>query len=239
MTLNKTNANSQFQHFEKCDYNLHWSWSNFFRQIFVAHQLTGTVVEIGAGDSVHDDLADYNFGKDVKFYKYDVDTKYTDCMMLDIAKEALPHKDNSVDCVIMAEVIEHLTEYKGKLAIKEIHRVLKPGGYLFLSTPTPMKSIDEHCVWPQDHAHEYSFREISVMLRKQFDVEQTMPWSINRREFIKQLKYDKFIMELNARLQDVMPESFRVALTGLLTEPHSARQVIFKCKKRKPRYENK
>lgn len=45
--------------------------------------------------------------------------------------EALPYPDDSFDCVMAVSVIEHIEDDLG--AIKEMHRVLKPGGYLILS----------------------------------------------------------------------------------------------------------
>lgn len=45
----------------------------------------------------------------------------------------LPIRSASVDVVIMSEVIEHLVDTDS--AIEEVHRVLKPGGSLLLSTP--------------------------------------------------------------------------------------------------------
>ena len=42
----------------------------------------------------------------------------------------LPYKDNYFDLVCLMDVIEHIKD--DKIAIKEIHRVLKPGGYLFI-----------------------------------------------------------------------------------------------------------
>jgi 2-polyprenyl-3-methyl-5-hydroxy-6-metoxy-1,4-benzoquinol methylase len=46
---------------------------------------------------------------------------------------ALPLRDGVADLVLLVEVIEHLTEPDAVL--REIHRVLKPGGRLFLTTP--------------------------------------------------------------------------------------------------------
>lgn len=48
---------------------------------------------------------------------------------------ALSLADASVDCITFQEVIEHLEG--AALAIKEINRVLKPGGLFILSTPHP------------------------------------------------------------------------------------------------------
>jgi SAM-dependent methyltransferase len=45
----------------------------------------------------------------------------------------LPFASNSVDVVILSEVVEHLVDTDGGLA--ELHRVLRPGGHLILSTP--------------------------------------------------------------------------------------------------------
>lgn len=45
----------------------------------------------------------------------------------------LPLRDNSIDCVVLLEVIEHLEH--PRRALQEIARVLKPGGRLLLSMP--------------------------------------------------------------------------------------------------------
>lgn len=45
----------------------------------------------------------------------------------------LRYKDNSFDCVVFLEVIEHVEN--PMKALSEIWRVLRPGGYLVLSTP--------------------------------------------------------------------------------------------------------
>jgi SAM-dependent methyltransferase len=47
--------------------------------------------------------------------------------------EALPFVDNSFDTVLCTELIEHLKD--PQVAVQEMARVLKPGGYLILSAP--------------------------------------------------------------------------------------------------------
>jgi SAM-dependent methyltransferase len=52
----------------------------------------------------------------------------------DIEREPIPLPEQAVDCIIFTEVIEHLRV--GLLhALRELRRVLKPGGKLILSTP--------------------------------------------------------------------------------------------------------
>lgn len=67
---------------------------------------------------------------------------YTDTLMLlpdqkvDIANlnnDSLPYPDASFDVVTATEVIEHLEDFRR--VVREIHRVLKPGGVCILSTP--------------------------------------------------------------------------------------------------------
>ncbi|MFJ9035959.1 class I SAM-dependent methyltransferase [Streptomyces sp. NPDC102406] len=45
----------------------------------------------------------------------------------------LPFQDAAVDAVLLSEVIEHLVDPDA--ALDELHRVLRPGGHLMLSTP--------------------------------------------------------------------------------------------------------
>lgn len=55
----------------------------------------------------------------------------------------LPIPANSVDFVVLQEVIEHLPNQL--LPLQEIARVLKPGGELFITTPTRSSLISKLC----------------------------------------------------------------------------------------------
>ena len=54
----------------------------------------------------------------------------------------IPFRDTSVDIVVSSEVLEHLDDPKEYL--KEIHRVMKDGGYLSLSTPCVSTHLYPH-----------------------------------------------------------------------------------------------
>jgi 2-polyprenyl-3-methyl-5-hydroxy-6-metoxy-1,4-benzoquinol methylase len=47
--------------------------------------------------------------------------------------ECLPLQDNSFDCVLLSEVVEHLEA--PQISIREASRVLRPGGRLLVTTP--------------------------------------------------------------------------------------------------------
>ncbi len=55
--------------------------------------------------------------------------------------EQLPFKDDSFDCVVMTEVIEHIPEPERVFA--EIRRTLKNGGYLLITHPNKYNLLDE------------------------------------------------------------------------------------------------
>ncbi len=81
------------------------------------------------------------------------------CVSSDAFK--LPYKDASFDLVIASEVIEHVYDPKG--FVKELTRVVKPGGQLLITTPYKEKlqySLCIHCNKPTPlHAHIHSFDE--------------------------------------------------------------------------------
>jgi len=49
--------------------------------------------------------------------------------------EKLPFRDNTFDCIFMVEVIEHMPPEAEARALKEVRRVLKPGGQFIMTTP--------------------------------------------------------------------------------------------------------
>jgi 2-polyprenyl-3-methyl-5-hydroxy-6-metoxy-1,4-benzoquinol methylase len=54
---------------------------------------------------------------------------------VDVEKEPLPFPDASFDGVIFAEILEHIAITPPIVILKEITRVLKPGGVMLLTTP--------------------------------------------------------------------------------------------------------
>ena len=69
--------------------------------------------------------------------------KRVQMVRLDVEVEAIPRESNSVDVVLMMEILEHF-ELDPMHALTEVNRVLKPGRLLVLSTPNAT-SLD--CVY--------------------------------------------------------------------------------------------
>lgn len=77
---------------------------------------------------------------------------------------ALPFRPNTFDCIIAAEIIEHVAD--PRLFIDQLLKVLRPGGKLIVTTPFEEKitySLCIHCNRPtSQHAHLHSFSKDSL-----------------------------------------------------------------------------
>lgn len=66
--------------------------------------------------------------------------------------------DNSFDLVFSTAVLEHLENYR--LAVQEIYRILKKGGVLCLTTPSPMaKPVLEFLAYKLKIIYEHEIRD--------------------------------------------------------------------------------
>jgi 2-polyprenyl-3-methyl-5-hydroxy-6-metoxy-1,4-benzoquinol methylase len=114
--------------------------------------------------------------------------------------ESLLYKDNKFDVVYSLEVIEHVLDYE--TMIIEIHRVLRPGGCLFIQTPNyPVKRIYDFVYWlsgkrdslKDDYTHvtKLSAFALKKALAKKFEIEEVYSRNIifdSRLTFLKKRK---------------------------------------------------
>ena len=131
--------------------------------------ISGTVLEVGSGEGYGimelAPKADHYIAVD----KYN--TEISDVLkkknkITFIQSEVPPLKgieDNSVDFVVTFQVIEHIEE--DEMFLQEIHRVLKPGGKVILTTPNIMMSLTRN-PW---HTREYTPEQMSQVLKTSFD----------------------------------------------------------------------
>ena len=73
--------------------------------------------------------------------------KYNDCLRLDVRKDVkpdvvwdleklpLPFKNEELDMIIAKDVIEHITFHKTEALLKDLYRVLKHGGRIYMQVP--------------------------------------------------------------------------------------------------------
>ena len=110
---------------------------------------------------------------------------------IDITKEKIPLKDNSVDVVTMLAVIEHL--HSATFIISEIHRVLRKGGVLLLTTPTPQsKPILEFGanigifdkVGTFDHKCYYNKKKLLGVLEQKFEIVKHKYFEFTLNQFV-------------------------------------------------------
>ncbi len=102
--------------------------------------------------------------------------------------EQLPYADASFDIVNMMEVIEHIPADQGARTVRDIRRVLRPGGVLLVSTPNyPVKRFYDwsdallHRKWSRlrdDPTHVTHFTDASLrqLLGQHFSVVQSRPF---------------------------------------------------------------
>lgn len=92
---------------------------------------SGRMLDVGCGSKPYREMfapyVTHHYGTDY------IDTEYIGIMDIAADATALPFADASFDTVLCTEVIEHVPN--PAQAFAEISRVLKPGGYLLLTTP--------------------------------------------------------------------------------------------------------
>lgn len=92
----------------------------------------GVVIDIGCGTGnfVNQLITDGFQARGVDFESY-----HGNPINVDLNFETIPIPDNSVDCVTCFETLEHLENPFH--VVREVHRILKPGGIFIGSIPNP------------------------------------------------------------------------------------------------------
>jgi SAM-dependent methyltransferase len=77
---------------------------------------------------------------------------------------ALPYADASFDCVTSLDVLVMLEPERGRLALAEFHRILRPGGFLLVRTAA-LELLRGHHSHVQHEVHRYTLGELEDALR--------------------------------------------------------------------------
>ena len=121
------------------------------------------VLDLGCGRG---DVGRWKPNASVQVYGIDSDadmvssaSRFEHAQVLDLEKEKLPFDDAFFDAVLAKDILEHLQ--KPWVFLKEIRRVLKPGGRLLVSVPMAKPQV----VWNDySHVRGYTREAIRRML---------------------------------------------------------------------------
>ncbi|OUR99047.1 SAM-dependent methyltransferase [Flavobacteriales bacterium 33_180_T64] len=135
----------------------------------IAKKIEGDVLEIGCGEGYGIDIISKKANSltvidKSKYVLERIKDKFPETTILHQNIPPLNNlKDNSFDTIISFQVIEHIED--ATLFIKEIHRVLKPNGKAYITTPNSKKTIARN-PW---HYKEYNYSEINTLIRNSFN----------------------------------------------------------------------
>tara|TARA_Y100001934_G_scaffold226316_1_gene271425 strand:- start:64 stop:783 length:720 start_codon:yes stop_codon:yes gene_type:complete len=174
-------------HWEECD-RRYANWKRFNPPLIGRYQLVvdqiarlkpDRLLDIGCGDAKLLSLAGKHAGKATGIDLEETGIRlakeklkdYPNCEAIHNTCYELPFDEASFDAAISADVIEHLNDREAHL--REIHKILKPGGTLILTTPRSLPGG----LQDQRHVHEYQADELRDFAGKIFDrVEMRYYW---------------------------------------------------------------
>lgn len=234
---NLSNANKEFHNIMDCDFNNHWGFSIFFRNLGILEQINklpfgASVLEVGAANSQLEDYIINNIDRtDIKFHMIDVNPIYEGTAIICDISESIPFV-GEIDLIIAAEVIEHMEDQSAaRMAIRNMYHALKPNGKLVLTTPTPSDFDD--MVWPDSHEWEFTFNEIYSLVNEHFEIHKAVPWSMKERDFNHALESNEMLMKIYAMMRGAYSESLIRAIISLLCDNTDSRQTMLIAQKRR------
>lgn len=195
---------------------------------FVKGQLKpdSTIMEVGCGEGYGSNYLSKAckeiIGIDVEKSAIEhAQKKYTtaNCMFKEYNGSKIPYDDNHFDYIVSFQVIEHVDN--DAAFVKELERVLKPGGTAFITTPNKTYRLKPgQKPWNRYHKREYYPKELESVLKNIFP--DAKVWGVFGNEEITQIEFNRvktgLLLSIVARLQirRLMPESLDFIIARMI-----------------------
>jgi len=144
-------------------------------------------------------------------------------LQMDIRTDCyLEQYSNLFDLAICFEVIEHFEAKYLDYVLRQIKRVLKPGGILMLSTPNFNGKA------AKNHIHEYTAQELRPYLLRYFRIENTYGIYASQREIEPELSISEHF------IYQQLKEHFDTDILSLIfapLHPYQSRNILWILKK--------
>lgn len=189
-----------------------------FAYQYVKDGFVGLDIACGSGYGTNMLTRDRN----VKFYGVDICPKTVDYARAKYGNEkiefmqkdatAVDFAPQSFDLIVSFETIEHIKKENGPEFLKRMQNLLKDNGTLIISCPnrdTYSKGYNENPY----HLYEYSFPEISELIKTYFSVNKT---------YCHKIRYFKKLPKKFAQLLKHLPSSLVNALTNMAKKQYLA-----------------
>jgi 2-polyprenyl-3-methyl-5-hydroxy-6-metoxy-1,4-benzoquinol methylase len=195
---------------------------------FVKGQLSSqqTVLEVGCGEGYGSNYLSKSckeiIGIDVEISAIEhAKKKYTtaNCSFKEYNGSNIPYSENHFDFIVSFQVIEHVDN--DAAFVKELGRVLKPGGTAFITTPNKTYRLKPgQKPWNRYHKREYYPKELETVIQKTFP--KAVVWGVFGNEEITQIEFNRvktgLLLSIVARLQirRLMPESLDFIIARMI-----------------------
>ena len=174
---------------------------------YVAEGLVkGNLLEIGCGEGrgvelLAPNVEAYTAVDKIEEVVENLGNKFETSTFIQANIPPLPFEDNCFDTIVSFQVIEHIEDDSEYL--KEIHRILRPGGIAYISTPNIKLTLSRN-PW---HIREYTADELTLLCQKYFSTvemkgiagnKKVMEYHTqNRASVQKIMKFDIFNLQYN------------------------------------------
>lgn len=184
----------------------------FQRSLLAYHKaaelISGDVLEIGTGEGYGIEVLAPHTTRFITLDKTTPENLYQEANVefLEAAVPPIPAPNNTFDYVVSFQVIEHIK--RDLELVREVHRVLKPGGKFIVTTPNAPMSLTRN-PW---HVREYRADELTNILECHFSHVETLGifgnekvmeyYEKNRQSVRKITRFD--LLKLQYRLPRLM-----------------------------------